>query len=58
MSNEISFSLEMMERVLREWQEENPLRSPNSMTSVEFAQRMMAEIRASARIVPTQGDAP
>lgn len=58
MNVELSFSAEMIERVLREWQEENPLRSPNSMTSAEFAQRMVAEIRASARIVPTQGGTP
>jgi hypothetical protein len=51
-SVELSFSVEMIERVLREWQEENPLRTPESMTSDEFAQRMMIEIKASARIAP------
>lgn len=50
-SVELSFSEEMIAQVIREWQEENPLRTPESLTADEFTRRMMIEIKATARIV-------
>jgi hypothetical protein len=46
---EISLSPEMVERVMREWQEEHPGVAIREMSSDEFARRMMIEVRASAR---------
>jgi acyl-CoA synthetase (AMP-forming)/AMP-acid ligase II len=47
---EVSFSPEMIERVLTEWEEEHPGRNATrDMGADEFTRRMMAEIRASAR---------
>ena len=50
MAVEVSFSVEMIEKVLREWEEENPGKDAIDMGSDEFSRRMMVEIKASARI--------
>lgn len=50
---EISISPEMIEQVFLEWEAEHPGRRANmDMGEDEFANRMMAKIRASARIIP------
>lgn len=48
---EISFTPEMIERVMSEWEEETGT-SAQEMSSEEFARRMMIEIEASARVIP------
>ena len=48
---EIEFSADMIERVMDEWQEENPMRTVESMPPAEFARRMMIEMQATARKV-------
>ena len=51
-ATQITFSVEMVERVLREWEEENPGKDATmDMGSDEFARRMMVEIKASARTI-------
>jgi hypothetical protein len=53
---ELSISPEMIERVLAEWEAENPGRdATRDMGEDEFARRVMAEVRAGARLVPPLG---
>jgi len=52
MAIESAFSVEMIERVMREWEEEHPGQRAVEMSPEEFADRMMTEIKASARVEP------
>lgn len=50
---EIGVTPEMIEKVLSEWEAENPGKDAmRDMGEDEFAKRMMLRIRASARIIP------
>ena len=50
---EISITPEMIERVLREWEQEHPGADATlDMGEDEFARRVMIEVRASARLLP------
>lgn len=48
----IIISPEMIEEVLSEWEAEHPGKNAREMSEDEFADRMMAKITASARIIP------
>lgn len=46
---ELSFSPEIIERVMSEWEEENPGKNVREIGAEEFSRRMMIEINASIR---------
>lgn len=52
----MSVTEETVDKVMADFERDNPLRTADSMSSAEFADRMMKELKASA-FITTKGSA-